>query len=74
MFSVLFLLFISVFSLLVVDVFFFFSQADKYGVPRMCFVNKMDRTGANFYRAVQMIKVRPYLFSCKSWYFSRVWA
>lgn len=31
-------------------------QADKYGVPRMCFVNKMDRTGANFYRAVQMIK------------------
>ena len=23
-------------------------QADKYGVPRMCFVNKMDRTGANF--------------------------
>lgn len=33
-------------------------QADKYGVPRMCFVNKMDRTGANFYRAVQMIKVK----------------
>lgn len=31
-------------------------QADKYGVPRMCFVNKMDRTGANFYRAVDMIK------------------
>ncbi|CAB1106417.1 unnamed protein product [Ectocarpus sp. CCAP 1310/34] len=31
-------------------------QADKYGVPRMCFINKMDRTGANFYRAVQMIK------------------
>jgi len=25
-------------------------QANKYGVPRMCFVNKMDRTGANFYR------------------------
>lgn len=38
-------------------VFFFVSQADKYGVPRMCFINKMDRTGANFYRAVQMIKV-----------------
>ncbi|MCW0183160.1 elongation factor G [Zavarzinia sp.] len=30
-------------------------QADKYGVPRMCFVNKMDRTGANFYRCVDMI-------------------
>ena len=30
-------------------------QADKYGVPRMCFVNKMDRMGANFYRTVDMI-------------------
>ncbi|QEX21881.1 elongation factor G [Hypericibacter adhaerens] len=30
-------------------------QADKYGVPRMCFVNKMDRVGADFYRCVQMI-------------------
>ncbi len=30
-------------------------QADKYGVPRICFVNKMDRTGANFDRTVQMI-------------------
>src|SRR5690554_2763990 len=30
-------------------------QADKYGVPRMCFVNKMDRMGANFYRCVDMI-------------------
>ncbi len=29
-------------------------QADKYGVPRMCFVNKMDRTGADFYRCVDM--------------------
>ncbi len=29
-------------------------QADKYGVPRMCFVNKMDRTGSNFYRCVDM--------------------
>lgn len=29
-------------------------QADKYGVPRMCFVNKMDRTGANFFRCVDM--------------------
>jgi elongation factor G len=33
-------------------------QADKYGVPRICFVNKMDRTGADFYRCVQMIKER----------------
>jgi len=31
-------------------------QANKYGVPRMCFINKMDRTGADFYNAVQMIK------------------
>ena len=30
-------------------------QADKYGVPRICFVNKMDRTGADFYRCVDMI-------------------
>ena len=30
-------------------------QADKYGVPRICFVNKMDRIGANFYRCVDMI-------------------
>jgi elongation factor G len=33
-------------------------QADKYGVPRMCFVNKMDRIGANFDRCVQMMKDR----------------
>ena len=33
-------------------------QADKYRVPRMCFVNKMDRIGANFYRCVDMIKDR----------------
>ncbi|MBT5110279.1 MAG: elongation factor G, partial [Rhodospirillaceae bacterium] len=33
-------------------------QADKYNVPRMCFVNKMDRTGADFYRCVEMIKDR----------------
>ena len=33
-------------------------QANKYNVPRMCFVNKMDRTGANFYRCVDMIKER----------------
>ena len=30
-------------------------QADKYAVPRICFVNKMDRTGADFYRCVDMI-------------------
>ncbi len=33
-------------------------QADKYNVPRMCFVNKMDRTGADFFRCVDMIKSR----------------
>lgn len=33
-------------------------QADRYGVPRMCFVNKLDRTGADFYRCVEMIKDR----------------
>ena len=33
-------------------------QADKYGVPRMCFINKMDRTGADFYRCLDMIKDR----------------
>ena len=33
-------------------------QADKYSVPRMCFVNKMDRTGADFYRCVDMMQDR----------------
>lgn len=33
-------------------------QADRYGVPRMCFVNKLDRTGANYFRCVDMIKDR----------------
>ena len=33
-------------------------QANKYNVPRMCFVNKMDRTGANFFRTVEMIEDR----------------
>jgi elongation factor G len=33
-------------------------QADRYNVPRICFVNKMDRTGADFYRTVGMIKDR----------------
>ncbi len=30
-------------------------QADRYGVPRMCFINKLDRTGADFYMCVDMI-------------------
>src|SRR5580698_9966683 len=38
-------------------------QADKYRVPRVCFINKMDRVGADFYRAVETIvdrlKARP---------------
>ncbi|MBV8984853.1 MAG: elongation factor G [Acidimicrobiia bacterium] len=33
-------------------------QANKYRVPRICFINKMDRIGADFYRAVDMIKDR----------------
>ena len=33
-------------------------QADKYGVPRICFINKMDRTGADFFAAVDSIKER----------------
>jgi elongation factor G len=33
-------------------------QADKYAVPRMCFVNKMDRVGADFFRTVDMIVTR----------------
>jgi len=33
-------------------------QADKYGVPRMAYINKMDITGANFYRVVDMMKER----------------
>ncbi len=33
-------------------------QAEKYRVPRMCYVNKLDRTGANFERCVQMIRDR----------------
>ena len=38
-------------------------QADKYGVPRICFINKMDRMGADFYHAmdtiVDRLKARP---------------
>ena len=33
-------------------------QADKYKVPRICFVNKLDRTGADYFRCVDMIKER----------------
>ncbi len=33
-------------------------QADRYGVPRICFVNKMDRVGAEFHRCVEMISDR----------------
>lgn len=33
-------------------------QADKYRVPRICFINKMDRVGANFQRAIDMIRHR----------------
>src|SRR3546814_17529312 len=33
-------------------------QANKYDVPRMCFVNKMDRLGADFYRVLDTIKDR----------------
>ena len=33
-------------------------QADRYNVPRICFVNKMDRTGADFFRTVSMIEDR----------------
>src|SRR6516165_9994545 len=33
-------------------------QADKYGVPRMCFINKMDRLGADFFGALESIKDR----------------
>jgi elongation factor G len=33
-------------------------QADQYGVPRICFVNKMDRVGANYQRTIDMIRER----------------
>src|ERR671926_843810 len=33
-------------------------QADKYSVPRICFVNKLDRTGADYWRTVDMIRER----------------
>lgn len=31
-------------------------QADKYGVPRVCFINKMDRAGADYFKTIQQIK------------------
>ncbi|MDR3208690.1 MAG: elongation factor G [Rickettsiales bacterium] len=33
-------------------------QADRYNVPRICFINKMDRVGSNFFRCVDMIRER----------------
>ena len=33
-------------------------QADRFGVPRLCFINKMDRIGADFWRSVEMIRER----------------
>ena len=33
-------------------------QADRYGVPRICFVNKMDRTGADFFASAESVKTR----------------
>jgi elongation factor G len=33
-------------------------QADRYAVPRICLINKMDRTGADFYRSAEMIRTR----------------
>ncbi|MFQ6019737.1 MAG: elongation factor G, partial [Dehalococcoidia bacterium] len=35
-------------------------QADRYHIPRICFVNKMDRVGANFWRTLDMIRERLY--------------
>src|SRR5213075_556189 len=32
-------------------------QADRYGVPSFCFINKLDRTGADFWRGVESIKI-----------------
>ena len=44
-------------------------QADRYAVPRICFINKMDRTGANFFRCVEMIRERlganPLVLNCR---------
>ncbi len=40
-------------------------QADKYGVPRMAFVNKMDRSGADFFHVVDMMKDRLGAMRCQ---------
>ena len=45
-------------------------QADRYRVPRICFVNKMDRLGADFWRTVEMIRdqlgANPVAIQCRS--------
>ena len=41
-------------------------QADRYRVPRICFVNKLDRTGADFWRCVDMIRDRLGARRCRS--------
>ena len=41
-------------------------QADQYNVPRMAFVNKMDRIGADFFRVVEMMKTRLGACRCPS--------
>jgi small GTP-binding protein len=52
-------------------------QADKYGVPRLCFINKMDRMGANFYRTRDMIVANlganPLLIQVGGWVDGGVW-
>ena len=45
-------------------------QADRYDVPRICFVNKMDRTGASFWRCVEMIRSAWALTRCPYRYLS----
>ena len=40
-------------------------QANKYNVPRICFVNKMDRIGADFWRTVEMIRERLGAVPCR---------
>jgi elongation factor G len=43
-------------------------QANRYNVPRVCFVNKMDRSGADFFRAVEMIRTHLHANRCRSQY------
>ena len=40
-------------------------QADKYGVPRIAFINKMDSVGADFFRGVEMIRDRLRANACQ---------